>query len=71
MSDYERTRRLEEAKQSYKFALVDKQTRLVLNDRIPKAAARLLQVARGQAPDNEDQARLAAQVNYKHLLGEL
>ncbi len=68
MSPHERQKRLEEACQSYGFALNDNQTKFILNDELAKAAQRLLQVIRGQTPDNEAQARTIASTNYAKLL---
>lgn len=60
--------RLAEAKQSYEFALNNSNTRFILNDTIELAAKRLKQVAHGHIPDNESQARAAAEQNYQQLL---
>jgi len=60
--------RLAEAKKSHEFALADKNIIFVLNDDIDKAAARLLQIADGQPPNDEIQARTIAEENYAKLL---
>lgn len=60
--------RLAEAKKSHEFALSDKGIHFVLNDNIDRAADRLAQIANGQPPDNESQARTVAQENYAKLL---
>jgi guanylate kinase len=60
--------RLAEAKKSYEFALNDGQISFILNDTPEKAANRLLQVSRGQAPNDEAQARKTAEGNYEKLL---
>jgi guanylate kinase len=54
-------RRLREARPSLEFALNDSQTDFILNDSVEAGAARLLQVAAGQTPDNADQARRIAE----------
>jgi len=59
--------RLGEAKESYEFALNDKQIHFVLNDQVEKAVQRLAQVGRGQTPDDEEQARLVATENLRKL----
>ncbi len=60
--------RLAEAKKSYEFALSDKDICFVLNDDIGRAVDRLLQVAKGQPPADESQARAIADENYAKLL---
>lgn len=61
-SEEDKTKRLQEASTSIGFALADKGARFVLNDELDKAVDRLIQVAEGAKPDDEDQARqLAAQ----------
>lgn len=60
--------RLAEAKQSYEFALADRDIIFILNDDIDKAADRLLQIANSQPPDDEKQARTIAEENYAKLL---
>lgn len=60
--------RLTEAKESFEFALNDKAMKFVLNDTTEKAVRRLQQVARGQSPDDEAQARTTATDNYHRLL---
>lgn len=64
----EKSKRLAEASQSYKFALEDNQTKYVLNDELQKACGRLLQVAKGQNPDDEELAKATAKTNYAKLL---
>ncbi|MDO8591599.1 MAG: hypothetical protein Q7R60_01570 [bacterium] len=64
----EKSRRLAEASQSYKFALEDNQTKYVLNDELQKAYGRLLQVAKGQNSDDEELAIATAKTNYAKLL---
>ncbi len=59
--------RLAEAKQSYEFALGDKEMRFVLNDEAEKAAQRLQQVSLSQAPADEARARAIAEANYQKL----
>lgn len=63
--------RLNEAKDSYKFALTDSKMHFVLNDEVEKAAQRLLQVAQGEELDNEAQAREIAEANYQKLQSQL
>lgn len=63
--------RLEEAKVSHEFALYDPEIVFVLNDTIDSAANRLLQVAKGQAPDDQDLARKTAKDNYRKLIKQL
>ncbi len=60
--------RLAEAKQSFDFALGDKDIHFVLNDNIDEAVRRLEQVAIGQPPDEEQQARTVAKESYAKLL---
>jgi len=62
--------RLEEAKKSFSFALNDKDMHFVLNDEIDKAAERLYQIAQGQKPAEEDEARRTAMVNFDKLQNE-
>ena len=57
-------KRLEEAKTSLTFAANDKQTKYILNDELDKAVDRLVQVADGFPPDDEDEAR---QLVNEHL----
>lgn len=60
--------RLIEAKTSFEFALHDPQMNFILNDQPQKAARLLQQVAHGQKPAGEEQAREVAQQNYAKLL---
>lgn len=60
--------RLEEAKQSFDFALADPQIRFVLNDGSPQAINRLQQAANKQVPADEAEARDVARSNYGMLL---
>lgn len=67
-TDEQITGRLAEARQSYEIALADSEIAFVLNDEIDKSAKRFLQVANGQKPDDEEQAKKTAQENYQRLL---
>jgi guanylate kinase len=60
--------RLAEAKQSYEFALSDKEIHFVLNDEIDGAVRRLQQILGGQKPADEEQTRSIAKENYSQLL---
>lgn len=60
--------RLAEAKQSYEFALADKDIHFVLNDDIDRASARLQQILEGKSSSDEDLARITAEENYQQLL---
>lgn len=60
--------RLAEAKQSFEFALNDQDIQFILNDNIDHAAQRLEQVATGQPPADQQQARTIAKENYDKLL---
>lgn len=60
--------RLAEAKQSYEFALEDKDIFFVLNDEIGKAVQRLEQILTGQPPADENRARRITTENYSKLL---
>lgn len=60
--------RLAEAKQSFEFALKDRDMKFILNDEIGKAVRRLQQVMVGQPPTNEQKARAVAKDNYAKLL---
>lgn len=60
--------RLAEARQSFEFALNDKDIRFILNDSIERAVQRLEQAAIGQLPADEQQARAIAKDNYAKLL---
>lgn len=60
--------RLVEAKQSYEFALSDKDIQFILNDDINLATKRLEQVVAGQAPADEEKAKTIAKENYVKLL---
>lgn len=65
--DEEKAKRLAEAKQSYEFALNDHKVIFLLNDELDKAAERILQVAQGNQPDDEELARQTAAQHYKKL----
>ena len=67
----QKQKRLEEARESYEFALSDNQIRFVLNDTIEAASDRFMQVARGQDPDDEQNARMIAQTNLERLGHEI
>ena len=67
----QKQKRLEEARESYEFALSDNQIRFVLNDTIEAASDRFMQVARGQDPDDEQKARTIAQTNLERLGHEI
>lgn len=60
--------RLKEAQASYEFALSDEKMHFILNDTAEKAAQRFLQVARGETPNDEQQALNIAELNYKKLM---
>lgn len=60
--------RLAEARQSFEFALNDQDIQFILNDNINRAAQRLEQVAIGQPPTDQQQARTVAKQNYAKLL---
>lgn len=59
-SEEDNAKRLSEAKISLEFGLSDKNTHLILNDTLDQAVDRLIQVAEGQKPEGEDQARQLA-----------
>jgi guanylate kinase len=59
--------RLDEAKESYEFALHDDEAQFLLNDDIESAVRRLHQIAAGQEPDDEQQARTVAERIYHHM----
>jgi len=52
--------RLEEARQSYNFALQDEDSIFVFNDTLEKAAIRLHDVVAGKVPEDSEQARAVA-----------
>jgi len=60
--------RLVEAKESYEFALADRDIHFVLNDDIDAAAQQLQQILNGQKPADEKQAKTIAKENYNQLL---
>lgn len=60
--------RLAEAKESYEFAMADKDIHFVLNDNIERAGKRLAQIAAGETPADEQKAKHAANINYSKLL---
>ena len=69
----ERSHRQEEAARSLEFALDARNSFLtfVLNDDIESASDRLIQVAKGQLPDDHAKARKLAEENYQKLKAEL
>lgn len=63
--------RLREAKQSYMIALEDPDIYFVLNDEIETGANRLLQIASGEVPADQELAKDVAAQNYQKLLDQL
>lgn len=63
----DQTERDQEAIQSYELAFANPSTIYILNDSLSKAAARILQVADGKSPDDEELARDAAREIYGRL----
>jgi guanylate kinase len=62
-------KRLEEAEQSFKFALHDEETHFILNDEIPSAVRQIKDLLNGKIDkDRETLARRAAELNYGHLI---
>ena len=66
-SDEQLNNRLQEAKQSFEFALADRQIKLVLNDDTQRSIKRLLQVADGESPTDESLAISIATDHYHKL----
>ena len=68
--DEDKSKRLEEAKQSLSFALTDENVHFILNDGLEQAVDRLIQVAEGAKPDAEDQAKTLAAQYLESLNGQ-
>lgn len=70
-TDEQLKRRLEEAKQSFEFALSDGHLSFVLNDDTSSAVRRLLQVADDEPLDDKALARNILEDNYRKLLSAI
>ena len=66
-SDEQLNKRLQEAKQSFEFALADRHIKFVLNDDTQRSVKRLMQVAKGTSPDDESLATSEASKHYHKL----
>ncbi len=63
------TKRLEEAMDSFSFALSDQRTHFILNDEIPDAAQQVKELLNGKInKSRESEARKAAEANFQHLI---
>jgi guanylate kinase len=63
--------RMNEAKNSFEFALNDESMHFILNDQVDKAAERLYQITQRQTPNDEELARHTAEDNFAKLKGLL
>ncbi len=63
----QRSYRMQEAAENVEQALADGQMKFVLNDEVERATERILQIARGEKPDDEDAARAVATQSLERL----
>lgn len=67
MTPFDRAKRLNEAVESFEFALSDPNTKFILNDDLDSAAGRIVQLTNKQKPDQEDRAKQIAKDVYQQI----